>query len=96
MEPQKSPVAFSKMRPLGNPSPTLIKMLSEQMENFIVEANVRKDEVGPLRAAWETALKRWRKSKSVPSSIEKVNESSPPEPSTPIDQDDEAGKLVTT
>ncbi len=84
---------FSKMQPLANPSPTLIKKLSEQMENFIVEANVRKDEVGPLRAAWETALKRWRKSKSVPSSMEKEKES---EPSTPVDQDDDLDETVTT
>ena len=63
----KSPVTFSQMRTFGNPSPTLMKTLSTGIENLIVEANIRKDEVGPLRAAWETALKRWRKSKSVQS-----------------------------
>jgi hypothetical protein len=62
---QKSPVTFSQMRAFGNPSPSLMKKLSTEIENLIVETNIRKDEVGPLRAAWETALKRWRKSKSV-------------------------------
>ena len=53
------------MRAFGNPSPSLMKTLSTEIENLIVETNIRKDEVGPLRAAWETALKRWRKSKSI-------------------------------
>ncbi|KAK2463039.1 hypothetical protein APHAL10511_004694 [Amanita phalloides] len=58
-EPQ---VTFSRMRPISNPAPSLIQQLSKDIENMVVEVNVRKDEVGPLRAAWEAALGRKRKS----------------------------------
>lgn len=44
-----------------------MKTLSTEIENLILETHIRKDEVGPLRAAWEMALKRWHKSKSDPS-----------------------------
>lgn len=68
---QKSAATFSRMRAFSNPSPSLLKTLSAEIENLIVEANIRKDEVGPLRAAWEAALKRWRKSKSSSAKDEK-------------------------
>ncbi|KAF8627968.1 hypothetical protein AX15_004162 [Amanita polypyramis BW_CC] len=60
--PQKTRATFSRMRPLTNLSPSLVKTLSDEMENLIIEGSIRKEDVGPLRAAWEAALKRKRKS----------------------------------
>ncbi|KAF8637784.1 hypothetical protein AX17_002575 [Amanita inopinata Kibby_2008] len=53
-----SRVTLSRMQPLQNPSPSLLASLFKDMENLIIEANIQKDEIGPLRAAWEAALMR--------------------------------------
>jgi hypothetical protein len=53
-----SRVPFTKMRPLQNLSPSLAHSLAAEMEDIIIEGNIRKEDVGPLRAAWEAALER--------------------------------------
>ncbi|KAM6502700.1 hypothetical protein JOM56_002677 [Amanita muscaria] len=53
-----SHVSFSKMRPLERLPPSLINTLVAEMENIIIEGNIRKADIGFLRAAWESALER--------------------------------------
>lgn len=44
------------MRPLANPSPKIMNTLAREMEDMIIEANLKKD-AGPLRGAWEAAVR---------------------------------------
>jgi len=53
-----SRVSFAKMRPLEHLPPSLVRSLAAEMEDIIIESNIRKEDVGPLRAAWEAALKQ--------------------------------------
>lgn len=46
------------MRALEIPSESIIKTLYQEMEELIIETNIKKDS-GPLRSAWENALRKY-------------------------------------
>ncbi|KAK0493047.1 DnaJ-domain-containing protein [Armillaria luteobubalina] len=50
-------VSLSRMRPLLEPSSDVMDELSKEMENMIIETNIKKD-TGPLKTLWETAVKK--------------------------------------
>ncbi|PFH50451.1 hypothetical protein AMATHDRAFT_145074 [Amanita thiersii Skay4041] len=51
---------LARMYPSKPPPPTTLVTLAQSIESLIIEANLKKEEVGPLRAACEAALKRMR------------------------------------
>ncbi|KAK0459377.1 DnaJ-domain-containing protein [Desarmillaria tabescens] len=54
-------VSLSRMRPLLEPSSDVMDELSKEMENMIIETNIKKD-AGPLKTIWETAVQKGRDS----------------------------------
>ncbi|KIK69010.1 hypothetical protein GYMLUDRAFT_188418 [Collybiopsis luxurians FD-317 M1] len=54
-----SRVSTSEMRPMLEPTSDVIDALAEELKNMIIEAKVKQD-TGPLRSAWETAVARRR------------------------------------
>ena len=55
----ESRVSLTRMRPLTNPSEEIMETLSKEMENMVIEANIKKD-AGPLRSVWEAAVTKGR------------------------------------
>lgn len=66
-----SHVSLSRIQPLTTPSPDIIDALSKEMEKMIIEGNVKR-EAGPIRAAWETAIRRGRRGARGPTTPKKT------------------------
>ncbi|KAF8893312.1 hypothetical protein BD779DRAFT_1436109 [Infundibulicybe gibba] len=49
--------SLARMRPVLQPAPEIMDMVAAEIEDLVIEANVKKD-AGPLRGAWEAAVRR--------------------------------------
>ncbi|KIY46063.1 hypothetical protein FISHEDRAFT_21512, partial [Fistulina hepatica ATCC 64428] len=58
-------VPLGQVRSLTSPSPSVISALSDEMVNLVIERNLRQED-GPLRSTWESALVRARRAASEP------------------------------
>ncbi|KAK0222439.1 hypothetical protein EDD85DRAFT_779438 [Armillaria nabsnona] len=75
-------VSLSRMRPLVEPSSDVMDELSKEMENMIIETNIKKD-AGPLKTLWETAVQKGHDSTIEPK-LENSGKNLPsPRPSPP-------------
>ncbi|KAF7297922.1 J domain-containing protein [Mycena chlorophos] len=59
IQPSAPQIPLSRLRPVANPAPEVMDLLSQEMEKMIIETSL-KQEVGPLQSLWEAAIERGR------------------------------------